>query len=157
MPPSYPPLRTPMPATEVSLRSRVRRGSISFATRRQREKTRRVQIFPRAKARNRGHSSSWEGPRAPRSLPRSVHPGRKKTKRGFTGAVVAPASLSSFSRCAARLHLQHPAGPARSRLTKIVIPRWHARLSKDGRLICVSFNRVSNIGAVLDRYCIFIQ
>jgi len=31
-----------------------------------------AQIFPRAKARNRGHSSSWEGPRAPRSLPRRL-------------------------------------------------------------------------------------
>lgn len=58
-------------------RSRVRRGSISAPA--PPKRGRGAQIFPRAKARNRGHSSSWEGPRAPHSLPRSVHPGTKKT------------------------------------------------------------------------------
>lgn len=110
----------------------MRRGSISAPA--PPKRGRGAQIFPRAKARNRGHSSSWEGPRAPHSLPRSVHPGTKK--KTTTPPGLRCTSLGRMERARGAVA---SAGPARSRLTKIVIPRSHARLSKHGRLIRVSF------------------
>lgn len=53
-----------------------------------RRQRRRSQIFPRAKACNRGHSSSWEGPQAPRSLPRRLTQQRKTRLYGATSQSV---------------------------------------------------------------------
>lgn len=114
-------------ATEVSLREAACVGG-SISAPAPPKRRRGAQIFPRAKARNRGHSSSWEGPRAPRSLSRSVHPGTKNND--FTGAA---ASLDARGAVASRTGALK-ANENRAANGTI----WHARLSKNERLICVS-------------------
>lgn len=111
-------------------RSRVRRGSISAPA--PPKRGRGAQIFPRAKARNRGHSSSWEGPRAPHSLPRSVHPGTKKTT-----TLPGLRCISRADGARARRGCVHRTGALKAnenRDTAIARPTVKA-----GRLIRVSF------------------
>lgn len=99
---------------------------------------RAARIFPRAKARNRGHSSSWEGPRAPRSLPRRFTRGTTKNKTlwGCIGR-----------RCVREARLR--ASRTGSRLTKIAIPRCARRPVKGRRpLICAWRRRNREIARV---------